>query len=329
MKKTLIALAALAATSAFAQVTITGTFDPSIAASNTTYNTAAGDQSLSQNFVRNNSQGTSQITFKGVEDLGGGMSAMFLYEGDFTSAAGASAANSIGGGGGEIYTALSGGFGTVKLGAPNTPSLTVQAARQPFGTKIGSGFGGVLGTSHVREDNSLNYTSPVFAGGLTAAVNYTFGTNVAAPGTNVNAKTDIGLIYAAGPLFAGVSFYKQDGTNQQTNMALSYDFGMAKVMFGVHNETATVAGVDNQSSGTNLGVAVPFGKITLLANVAQLDDKSAANLDKTISGIGARYDLSKRTSVYGRYVAEKNDNVVAANGIKAVNTTLVGVQHNF
>jgi len=329
MKKTLIALAALAATSAFAQVTITGTFDPSIAAANTTY---GNDTSASQNFVRNNSQGTSQITFKGVEDLGGGMSAMFLYEGDFTSAAGASATNGVGNGGGEIYTGLAGSFGSVKLGAPNTPSLTVQAARQPFGTKIGSGFGGVLGSSHVREDNSVNYTSPAFLGGLTVGVNYTFGVNADATPTPAvaaaNNKTDIGLIYAAGPLFAGVSFYKQDGVNQQTNIAVSYDFGAAKVAAGAVNETKTVLGVDSQSSGTNLALTVPLGKISLLANIAQLDDKSAANLDRTISAIGARYDLSKRTSVYGRYVSEKNDNV-AATAIKAVTTTLVGVQHNF
>jgi predicted porin len=170
-------------------------------------------------------------------------------------------------------------------------------------------------------------------GGLTVGVNYTFSKNVdsyaATAVAAANSKADIGLIYAAGPLFAGVSFYKQDGVNQQTNLALSYDFGMAKVMFGAQNETATVAGVDNQSSGTNLAVAVPFGKISLLANVAMLDDKSAGNFDKTISAIGVRYDLSKRSSVYARYVAEKNDNVVAVNGIKAVNTSLVGIQHNF
>ena len=79
MKKSLIALAALAATSAFAQssVQIVGQFDPSIANSAVTY---GNGNKVTNTAVRNNSQGTSQITFKGVEDLGGGLKANFTLE---------------------------------------------------------------------------------------------------------------------------------------------------------------------------------------------------------------------------------------------------------
>lgn len=328
MKKTLIALAVLAASGAsFAQVAITGTFDPSVAAANTSY---ANGTSASQNFVRNGSQGTTNITFSGAEDLGSGLKALFLYEADFSAAAQAGPTNTLGYGGGQIYTGLSGSFGTVKLGAPNTPSLYVQSERGPIATKLGSGFGGVLGGSHVRENNSVNYTSPEFMGGLTAAVNYSFGTSVdaAAGVTAANAKTDVGFMYKAGPLFAGISFYRQDGTNQQTNFAANYDFGPAKVYFGTHTETATVSGVDAQSSGNNFAVSAPVGPVVLLASVATLDDKSASNFDKTISAVGVTYALSKRTSVYARYVTETNDNTTGTS-IKDVKTTLAGIQHNF
>lgn len=329
MKKTLVALAALAATSAFAQVTITGAFDPSVVIANTTY---GDDSSASQNFVRNSSQGTSNITFQGAEDLGGGLKALFLYEADFNAANQASSTNALGSGGGQIYTGISGSFGAVKLGAPNTPSLDVQSGRSPFGAKIGSGFGGVLGKSHVREDNSVNYTSPVVFGGLTAAVNYSFAVNAdpkTTPATTAaNAKSDVGFTYASGPLFAGLSFYNQDGVNRQTNLAVNYDFGMAKLFVGAHTEVVSAAGVDSQSNGLNLAVSVPFGQLSLMANYGQLDDKSAANVDKTIFGLGAKYHLSKRTSVYARFVNEKNDNV-GANAVKAVTSTLAGIQHNF
>jgi len=110
MKKSLIALAALAATGAFAQssVTLTGTFDPSIANAKTTYGNGA---SVSQNFVRNNSQGTSQITVKGVEDLGGGLKASFLLENDFDTRFDANGNPyngkvNLGSGGGEQYLGL-------------------------------------------------------------------------------------------------------------------------------------------------------------------------------------------------------------------------------
>ena len=78
--------------------------------------------SVSQNFIRNNSQGTSQITFKGTEDLGGGLKAMFLLENDFDTAK--KADNNFSSKGGEQYLGLSGGFGTLQLGAANTPTLS-------------------------------------------------------------------------------------------------------------------------------------------------------------------------------------------------------------
>jgi len=282
MKKSLIALAALAATTAFAQssVQIVGTFDPSIANEKTTY---GDNKSQTQNFVRNNSQGTSQITFKGVEDLGGGLKASFLFENDFDTRFDANGnsingKNNIGSGGGEQFLALEGGFGKVQVGAANTPTLTTQASRQPFSTKIGGGFGTTMGTSHVRNNNSLVYTAPVMAG-VTAQLGYAFATaadgnaagayNIstgvaAAGGASLNTKAvgsimDLGLFYANGPLAAGLSYYTVDsvtavaagaaataattaaGKNQQTNLFASYDLGVAKLTVGYHIESTDAA----------------------------------------------------------------------------------------
>ena len=284
MKKSLIALAALAATTAFAQssVQVVGTFDPSIANEKTTY---GDNKSATQNYVRNNSQGTSQITFKGTEDLGGGLKASFLFENDFDTRFDANGnayngKNNIGSGGGEQFLALEGGFGKIQIGAANTPTLTSQASRQPFSTKIGSGFGatGVLGTSHVRNNNSLVYTAPVMSG-VTAQFGYAFATAAdtnAAGAYNIStgdAKTvaslntkavgsimDLGLFYANGPLAAGVTYYTVDsltavavgatgntatttaaGKNQQTTLYASYDLGVAKLTAGYHTETTDAA----------------------------------------------------------------------------------------
>ena len=320
MKKTLIALAAFAAVSSFAQstVTLSGTFDPSIAYSNTTM----GDKSqVSKSAVRNNSQGTSQITFKGVEDLGGGLKASFLLENDFNTEV--DATNNFSSKGGEQYLGLEGGFGSVKLGAANTPSLTTQGGRQPFGTKVGGGFSGVLGTGHVRENNSVVYASPVMAG-FSAAL----GVSIATPTTN--AKGDLGLFYAAGPVAAGLSYYKQADVNNQTNLFASYTMGAAKVIVGYHTEDKFSApSVSTNSTGSNIaGTYALTSAATLLGNYAKLSTGSA-NADKSMVAIGGRYDLSKRTSVYARYVSETNDNVTAAASISDVKTTLVGIQHNF
>jgi len=351
MKKSLIALAALAATTAFAQssVTLTGTFDPSIANSSTTF---ADGKKVSNSFVRNNSQGTSQITFKGVEDLGGGMKASFLFENDFDTrydangnmgvSATASRGVNIGSGGGEQFLALEGGFGKVAVGAPNTPSLTAQASRQPFGTKIGGGFNSTMGTAHVRSNNSVVYTAPTLVTGLTVQAAYGFNhnavtangtgaiqqanTNLGASTTNSDASsnqtsiTDIGLFYANGPLSAGVSMWNTAAVTsastgattpkvEQTNLFASYDLGVAKLTAGYHTEkqaaytsSARPAGIN--ATGYNLAAVVPFNaNLSLLANFGQLTDDLASR---------ATAKQNRKIAAVGlKYTLSKNTSVYA------------------
>jgi predicted porin len=382
MKKSLIALAALAATGAFAQssVTLTGSFDPSIVAEKRTYGNGAD---VSQTLVSNSRQGTSAIIFKGVEDLGGGMSALFLYEADFSAALQANGTttavlqqdgttattlpsntaipNTLGALGGEVFTGLSGSMGTFKIGAPNMPTLAVQGGRGQIGTKLGSGFNSVLGTSHVRESNSFVYDSPVVLGGLQVRVGRAFGTagdpnsiaaTTSATGNiagytpaqtvaDVGAKTDVSITYAAGPIRTGISRWMADSysttSNTQTNLFTQYDLGAHTLYIGAHNETSTknvqtssynVGARVNVAAGTNL--IFNYGKLTDLTN------SGTAAKDRSILALGAKYDLSKRTSLYARYVAEKNDNVAgvdigtgASAKVAELISTLVGIQHNF
>ena len=345
MKKSLIALAAVAATgAAFAQssVTIFGTFDPSIANAKTTY---GNGNSVTQNFVRNNSQGTSQISFKGVEDLGGGLKASFMLENDFDTAK--DATSNFSSKGGEQYAGLEGGFGSFKIGAPNTPTLTAQASRQPFSTKLGGGFsssnvatgvGGVTGVGHVRNNNSVVYATPTFSG-FSAAVGYAFKTKadanaLPAAATAVGDITDIGLNYANGPFRAGLSNYTVGATtpgaikNVQNNVYAQYDIAGATLYVGFHDEKAASTGA--KSAGSNIAVKYALTPaVNLLANYGTLNDKSASNADKKIAAVGAQYNLSKRSSLYARYVSEKNDNLLTGTLAKEVTTALVGLQHNF
>jgi len=346
MKKTLIAVAALVATGAFAQSTvlITGTFDPSFAQTKTTSGT---DVVATQQLIRNNSRGTSNVTFRATEDLGGGLKALGLAEFDFNaglqtagasnvypgyvSATGAAANNTLGGLGGEIYTGLSGSMGSIKLGAANTPSLTSQGSRTPFGTKMGGGFGTTLGTSHVRESNSVVLASNVYSG-FSAQIGNSRGVNpdatlttLTAPTTSTS-KNDVGVFYAAGPLRVAATYFSGQGGGQQ-NYAVQYDIGAATIYGGMH--TAKALGVD-ANSGTNLALKYALsGTTALMINFAKLDDKTSANADQTISGLGVDYALSKNTTAYARYENRKADNTTTATAIKAHMTTALGLQVNF
>jgi predicted porin len=381
MKKTLVALAALASVTAFAQSTvgIKGTFDPSIAQEKTTYGDGA---SYSQNYVRNNSQGTSQITFFGTEDLGGGLKANFLYESDFDTRFDGNGnpltgQTNFGSKGGEQFLGLEGSFGQIRIGAPNAPSLDVQGARQPFGTKIGGGYGTAMGTSHTRYNNSFNYVSPT-VGGLTlkattvfatnhdtnAAGTYNISTGVAATVAGLNTVdvagvTDVAVLYANGPIAAGIDFYSQSavlaytnplsaggatsnttaaGRNTQIQYYVAYTMGAGTYTFGGHSETTNGAtvGANDTVKASSYNIAANYAAtptLNVLFNYGKLSDKSVGNIaapqNKTVTAIGVKYALSKNTSVYARYVDQETSGITAAATAKSIRTNLIGMQTNF
>jgi len=181
MKKTLVALAALASVSAFAQssVTIDGYIDRGFTTTNNT-NDAKDFKGVGSN------AGTTTIGIKGVEDLGGGMKVGFSINTDwadvgsltqdgtaigtasttFLSASG----NVVGQGGAfansQSFIEVISGFGTVRLGTPNNDILTnaTSIASPAFSTGIGSAY-----SSSWSIHNGLG-TGTTGSGGIVTAV---------------------------------------------------------------------------------------------------------------------------------------------------------------
>lgn len=338
MKKTLIAVAALAATSAFAQVTISGTMDATFRMVSTDL---ANGTSTDQSLLQDDGLGTTGFILSGNEDLGGGLKAVFLYEQNFDiGETGSGAVTTTGQVAnqwqGQQFVGLEGAFGSIKLGTPNTPSLTIQGARgASFGTKDGgransAGFGTVL----TRFDNSIVYTTPNFSG-FTVGLMYVPETDTAV-GVTQGSAMDLGLLYANGPIAAGVSQYSVDKGSAgsevgQTNFYGSYNFGFAKFTLGGHtHKTKSFAGATTaENAGLNVAADVPLSPaLTLTVNVQQLNDKMAANADKDSVAVGVQYALSKRTTTYARYINVGTDNQTGT-ATKDVTTMLVGVRHNF
>ncbi len=353
MKKTLVAIAALAAFGAQAQssVTITGTVDPTYQIAKTT--TGSG-VTRSANTMASGNVGTPNVTFAGTEDLGGGVKASFLYEMNFDttdtgSLTTAQAAPTSGApASGQIFAGLSNSMGSIKLGAPNTPTLSTQVGRASgFGSKIGGGRAGfnVGGTARTRTDDTMVLESANY-GGFSAQFAHTARLTAASAdqgftaANEVKSVNDIGLFYKAGPIDAGVSNYKQSAVVNQTTAFASYTLGAAKVTVGMHsqnnlkvtNDSATAAGVAlGKIRGTNIAASYALTPTTtVFANVARANDKTTDNRDLSMTAVGVKYDLSKRTSLNARMINEKRDNLAANSTIHAKQTTtLLGVQHNF
>jgi len=322
MKKSLIAIAALASVSAYAQstVTITGVFDLG-------YRQVAAPFSTSTKGGFQNGTATSAILLQGEEDLGGGLKANFRYEinPDLTAGAGLSG-NVLASGSGALMSAngstqtvrtsngangynfvgVSGGFGGVKFGRLNTGTLATWGIGSVFGTALGSGYGtngnmltrdsstvaNFNQTAPTRFNNAVEYTSPTM-NGLTGRILYvpkvdgdglgsTDSTTATIPGVNRAGVTDMSLAYNNGPLNAGYSVQSH-----------KYPTTLNHAVVSPGGSSAVVGG---DYKLTTIAVNYNFGALTLYGaqwtEVQQVVAATAVKLDATGNTIGAKYALN-------------------------------------
>jgi predicted porin len=118
------------------------------------------------------------------------------------------------------------------------------------------------------------------------------------------------------------------GTNELTTIGANYNLGFITVRGGFWTETV---GTTVDTAGYQLGASYPMGAVTLHASIANSNDKTTANVDKKIMGLGADYALSKRSTVYGRYEnRDANSNSGADSSAAGSTKTMhVGVRHTF
>ena len=236
MKKTLIALAAVAATSAaFAQssVTVFGVVD---AGYNSKSWKADGGKNAKSTGVVDGALAGSRFGFRGVEDLGGGLKAEFIIEqGLSPTSAGLTNARTATSGfqiegyspsltgrsttslNRQSFLGVSGGFGAVRLGYQYTnvyELATLSGYHAGSEAVHGADFAHVAGSAYVggTRANAITYISPKF-GGFTAQFQYGAGTglqsfenNITADGQFEAKRTSIMGKYAAGPLSAALSY---------------------------------------------------------------------------------------------------------------------------
>ena len=353
MKKSLIALAVLAASgAAMAQssVTLYGVADVFVGSAKT----EVGGAGLRQNVVNTSGINGSRWGLRGSEDLGGGMKAIFTLESGFNLDNGSSAQ----GGqlfGRQAFVGLESGFGTVSLGRQYSAYDTLHGATNmngdAFTFNAASGTLNVNGASPAsnigvsangmkdyssRVDNSIAYTSPSFSG-FSGAVVYGFGENknAVAPLFN-NGATDnasVHLKYANGPLLVGYA-YQQEKTvsslgaedkNKYNLVGATYDFGVVKLN-GSYNQAKNNTFKDKEGQ---IGVAVPFGAAAISAGYARSKSEGLGveRIGKGYSILGT-YDLSKRTRLYA---GAQNTKAYVLNSPLETETTVygLGVRHAF
>jgi predicted porin len=324
MKKTLVALAALAAFGAQAQssVQIDGNFNAGYQA-----NSYKG---VSLKGFDQNGAGTTQINIRGTEDLGGGMAAYFRVENDLsimrndanqgvptavgsgTTAASTTVQNNTtqqtnkglasSWGNGELAVgARSAAYGDFAFGALNNAGLTttVLTASPLQGTSFGGGYGSIIGAdptlSIVRWGNSFRYITPAF-NGLTGQINY------ARKQTN-QANTFGSSGVASTTPNMGVGQLDQIGA---TELSAKYVNGPLTLGF-VNTKTSTV---DASFCATLTNTASPFQVAgqnqpcyTTASTTAVKGTTIGNGYEAKQNSFAAKYDLSSALTLSGAYQA--------------------------
>ena len=285
MKKSLIALAALAATSAFAQSSVTlygraeagvdlgyrvkttgttngfsvvgGVVQPG--ATSVATGTGTDKPGFRVTDGQSQGQGSSRFGFRGTEDLGGGLKANFVMEAGVNLDDGSS-----GNGGGNFFSraawvGLSGEFGEVRLGRQVLGSFGVHANGLAAGASNGLyEVGANIASGGVRFSNAIQYRSPNF-GGISGTVSLRApegsvsstviaGANPDTSETKFKTGVDLSVAYANGPIYVGFGYNR---TGQSTGFQ-NNEVG------GITTSTDTKITDYAISASYNFGVAQPF-----------------------------------------------------------------------
>jgi predicted porin len=312
MKKSLLALAVLGAyagvASAQSSVTLYGTVD------------------LDGKYVKNDGTGkklsmgrdginSSQLGFRGIEDLGGGLKAGFLL----LSSVGADSGDIGGGqsatGSGKFWSrratvSLFSNAGELRLGRDYTPTFWNNTIFDAFGTNGLGDSSHVLQmatTTFVRADNAVQYFLPANIGGFYGQATAAAGEPGQAGQTSNGGRYVGGRVgFAAGPFDVAFAAANQKnapvfGQSQKTyNLGGAYDFGFLKLMGYIDRDTAP----NRKENRGSISAVVPMGQGEIHVGYDRSkftrSDPAPNNFSNTIWQVKAtyQYNLSKRTAMY-------------------------------
>jgi predicted porin len=353
MKTKLLTLALLLSVSGSATaqtgLTIYGIVDAAIAYDK---GVSAADKSWR---LQSGQQSGSRLGFRGTEDLGGGLAAVFTLENGFNvddGTLGQSTSTVTRLFGRQAWVGLNGGFGSVRMGRQLTPLYNALLIVDPFAINLAGNAQRIFGSGlylvdpFSRTDNTLSYTTRDF-GGFTGQVGYGFGEQ---PGSiSAGRQAALGLAYVNGPI--NLQFAYQDSNDATLPASAAplgvgaadlrtafiggtYDFGVAKahLAFADSKVEATATGTESDDRNWLLGVSAGAGTGTVLASYIHNDAKDVPEGGTNQYAIGYTHPLSKRTNLYTSYSYTKNDSGVRLNAFRNGENGRIfnlGVRHQF
>ena len=302
------------------------------------------DDTLDQINEMQFSSNASRIGFKGAEDLGGGLSAIWQIESGINIDEGKGSWASR-----NTFLGLKGDWGTALGGKHDTPLKLVGRAVDLFGDTIADSRNVLGGGSDARASNVVAYISPNFSGfNVIAAYVTDFpGNTTTAPDADDKDVYNLNATYSNGPLYLGAAYgdgngHEAAGLGSHWRLAAGYTFGNFKVVGqydSLEDDSTTVGTQNGDYDAWMLGASYTMGAMVFKGNymAGEYDGVNGAEPEQWT--VGMDYNLSKRTSVYALYA--DGDSIVLGGGAGSsdqigsgaangdVNAFSVGVTHSF
>jgi predicted porin len=292
----------------------------------------------SQTRINSGDQSSSRFGFRGTEELGNGLKAIFNIEAGYALDTGVGDTALFGR---RSVVGLQGAFGTVTVGREYTPIAAVAAATDILGQGF---YGSNLSSFNAnrltrRISNSVNYRSASVSG-FTGSAAYSAGETASGPSGNLKG---VALEFANGPVYLGAGYHVltrlATGDDKEYALGAGYKFG--DLEFKGNYLVADQAGPNNKFEQANIGAAMAFGQGKAFVNLQQ--NKLPNGAKGNGFTVAYSYALSKRTNLYTSYASLRN-NGLAAFGLNASSTNVtppatalgadpsaftVGMRHSF
>lgn len=283
------------------------------------------------NFNRVSTNG-SHIGFRGTENLGNGLSAIFQFESEANFDQNSSLALNR-----DSFVGLTGGFGKIMLGTLTGPSNALAASldvntgdnimsNTAILGKLGGNYPGRSTSSgsvyDTRFTNAVAYVSPSFSGLQATGLYVANETKDETPGFETKPSLfDLGLTYTNGPVMVGTTYARERDSGSPVNnfketefrIGGMYDFGMASVRALYGRTKFETTGTEFKQNTWGIGGTYNVtanGKLVSQYYVARDVKFNGTDLGESgakLFTIGYEHNLSKRTMLKAGYARVAND----------------------
>ena len=331
----------------YAQTTVQiyGIVDAGVEYVNGVNSGAAGSPTGSVMRVQSGNESSSRIGFRGREDLGGGLAAVFTLENGFSADTGAAGqSNRLFGR--QAYVGLAGHFGEIELGRQTTVIYDYGVVFDPISAARFST--GIMDAAYFsRADNAIKYVGSF--GALNVASQYSFGydstiTNGSeVPGAPaVGREMGVTTNYTIGRAQLGAAYDRQNGTSvatednniQRTVVGANIDFKLVVLSTAYERQLVTTGPTSLANKFYWVDLQYTGGAVTLTPAIYIFDPSGSHNKSTMLTVLGS-YALSKRTDLYSQLALMKNQAAAAVGMDGSVNfgenqnALTVGIRHRF